>query len=282
MSNIFLPPIDFFSTDDVFKWYCNFLKEIEILPLSESEIDYIDTNPYDSAVLKYYKYLDHDVENIGISEYFRLHFSDTFFQSLDFFIEDGHNNTILDLGCGLGSQSIFFALQGMHVIAIDIDKIALGIFRKRIILYENLLGFKLNIDIIEKNAFDFPLKSIDQIDAIYSMFAFNIMQPSSVLLDRLLEHTLDNCKICILDGNNSLLINFLTYFKRSDAWSPVQFEKELIKRGFVINSHYSGIAIPLRFWRGVKINFFLKILNSAFKKTWYLSLSHQILATKNK
>jgi predicted RNA methylase len=53
-----------------------------------------------------------------------------------FLMEGRQQPMIVDLGCGTGTQSIYFALKGARVAAIDMDETALVILRKRKEFYE--------------------------------------------------------------------------------------------------------------------------------------------------
>lgn len=58
---------------------------------------------------------------------------------------------ILDAGCGLGSQAIFFSLLGADVVGIDLNKERLGIANKRVKYYQEKHNKRLHVKFCLKN-----------------------------------------------------------------------------------------------------------------------------------
>lgn len=67
------------------------------------------------------------------------------------FITKNPSVFILDAGCGVGSESIFFGLLGANVLGIDLSKKRLDIAKARIKYYENKYRIELNIKFILEN-----------------------------------------------------------------------------------------------------------------------------------
>ena len=269
MSNeLYIPKHVNFSEIDVWRWYQNINYELDLLNLTDSEREHF-FNYYHEAGLLLPQRID----------FFRQHYSKTFYLSARFLLK-GKNKTVLDLGAGSGTQALFFALQGAHVLAVDMDTIALKILKKRKQLYENLTGVDLNIDILEINAFELDDNVQTKIDAVWSMFAFNIMQPSDRLIDRLLPLFSEEIKLAILDGNNLSWLPRLLPSRRRNVWSPYNFQEALEGRGFNINSHSGGIAIPPALWRIKILHSILTKINNILCRSWLFSISHLIMASK--
>ena len=85
------------------------------------------------------------------------------------FLEDRKCTSLLDLGCGDGRDSIFFAKQGYEVTAVDVSPIALQILQKKID-EENIK----NIRVMEQDILniEFPENSFDIIYAHLSLQYF--------------------------------------------------------------------------------------------------------------
>jgi SAM-dependent methyltransferase len=271
-NGIFIPPQKSFDETDVWSWYNNLPKEIELLDLSSVEQEHIKCYYQEAGLL--------DSAKKG---FFRHHFSETFYSAANFLLDKEKNiPTVLDLGAGTGTQSLFFAIQGAKVIALDMDTVALDILRKRKAFYEEQLGHTLNINIYEQNIFDFKLKDSEKIDAVYSLFAFNMMQPSGKLIGRLMHYLNKDARFCVLDGNKSSLRSLLIYSRRRpNVWSPREFNQALRKQNFRIIKHSGGISLPPVFWR---LPIFYKISNLLDKKisqSFFFPISHQIMAQLN-
>ena len=189
------------------------------------------------------------------------------------------NPKILDLGCGFGTQTLFFASLGANVIGIDRDHRPLSILKKRKNYYEKESGLSMNIEVYNSNVFEFNYASIGPIDGIYSMFSLNMMQPSWVVLKSILKHTADECCLAIIDGNNMAWLPRLFPSRRRDALSPVDLEKALKKYNYEISEHISGYSVPPILWR-ILPNLILDRLDKMLGKSWFLAISHQILAKK--
>ncbi len=87
--------------------------------------------------------------------YFYHHHVKSFYKASQYFSISEKSCRILDLGCGVGTQSLLFALLGAEVISLDIDEKALAIFRKRKIFYEKQSGRQLEIQVNCTNALTF-------------------------------------------------------------------------------------------------------------------------------
>jgi SAM-dependent methyltransferase len=115
---------------------------------------------------------------------------------------------ILDLGCGSGFGSLLFALLGAHVVGLDLDPVLISACRKRQAFYEAEFG-PLDLRFELANALSYDYQQLAPIDGVHSLFAFNLIQPSSRLLARVLPALAPNARIVISDGNPHSFYNRL-------------------------------------------------------------------------
>lgn len=113
------------------------------------------------------------------------------------------SDLIVDLGGGTGSQAIYLASKGYKVLVLDMDEVALETCEIRVKYYEKIFGKDLAITTRYANAIDLDWSSIDPFKAVYSLFAFNMIQPSENLIENICDCIEgEDPIICIQDGNN--------------------------------------------------------------------------------
>ena len=174
----------------------------------------LNENEY-SKFKKYYK-------QAGLSStfkhnFFLNHYEDNLQNSLQKFLETLHpGERIVDLGGGMGTQAMFLAYHGFAVSVLDMDGEALNIGLKRKAHYERVFNKTLDIEFIEQNALEFAWEEISEIKGIYSLFAFNMIQPTEQLMRIIFQTSFGNGGICIIqDGNASHPIKRYLYPRAS-------------------------------------------------------------------
>lgn len=218
----------------------------------------------------------------GRRSYFFRHYTEPVARALQFLVLDQtayRPPVILDLGCGLGTQSIIFAAHGARVIAFDLDAPALTELAVRKTRYEKSLGCTLDITTVYGNSLEYDLRSLGPIHGVFSLFAFNMMQPSVKLLDRLRTHVAPGGRLAIQDGNGSAIYNVLPS-RRRPALKPTEFGRALIQRNFTVAYHRATGCLPplvCRLLPGALASQLEHLLN----RSWLAGISHQILAQKN-
>lgn len=263
-----LPKPADFTPAAIERWFANIPRELELGFLTEEESRYVHAYYSEAGLLRRWR-----------RPFFLRHFAETIAPAAAHLLRTkSPRPTILDLGCGVGSQSLFFALNGAHVLAVDMDEIALDIFRKRQALYSELTGQSLDIEIVNGNVFDIDYASHAPIHGVYSLFAFNMMQPSGRLLDRLVPHLEDGAQLAVLDGNQSSLWSKLLRSFRRSVWLPKQMCSELEQRGFTTVSQKGGVALPPVLWAILPYSVANRIDQSLVTSLLF-SVSYQTLAT---
>lgn len=266
---IFIPQNTQWSESDVWSWYSNITIECESIAYSEREIEELVGYYQGAGLLTKWR-----------KPFFRRHYSSSFVSAANFLVGDRYSTRILDVGCGVGTQTLFFALLGHTVLALDVDAGSLNILRKRQKFYEECCGKKLDIIYLNENALDVDFKAIGPINGIHSMFAFNMIQPSSKLLDNVLSGTADRARIAVIDGNCASWVSRIFPHRRREVWSPFEFSAELRRRGFFLVRHKGGTALPPLFFAIAPLNIPITWIDNQLCRSWKFAVSHQIFAEK--
>ncbi len=238
MNEIYFPDITSFDADSMWLWYKNAITEMPEHFLSTVEKEYIEEYYSEVGLMRWWR-----------QPFFRRHFAESFTDAARYLLDSPAEGVIVDLGCGTGTQSLFLALAGAKVVGVDMDPVALTIFRKRKAWYEEKLGRSLDIEFLEGSVFDIDLGRFGPIRGVFSMFAFNMMQPSGKLLDQLTLLMNQGSRIVIIDGNINSLVSKIVPSRRREVWSPMEFRSELETRSVRVSSQVGGVVIPPMLWR---------------------------------
>lgn len=130
--------------------------------------------------------------------------------------------TILDIGCGCGSEAILFALLNCQVLGIDINKERLNCAQERKSYYENLLEKKLKIKFELENFFD--LKIDKKFDFIWILETIHHIEPPLEALQLAYYFLNKNGYIGISDPNGlNPLVQIKLFLERG-----IIFHKEVL------------------------------------------------------
>ena len=261
-----LPAFGQWDPQATWHFYLGISDEIESGHLDSGEREHMARYYAEAGLLRAYR-----------RPYFRQHFCATFVRAGRFLLDGAPQPHILDLGCGCGTQSLLLALAGARVTALDRDPLALRILEKRKRYYEELVGRSLDSRLHAADALTFPYVDLAPLTGVYSMFALNMMQPTSSLMSALTPGLAPGARLAVLDGNNQAWLPRLYPPRRRRVWSPTEFRRELEAIGFRIHEHVGGVALPPFFWvsgdwRPVRA------LDAQLCKNWLFPISHQILA----
>lgn len=233
----FLPTAGLLSRTDARRWYANVHLELASGMLDDGG---------GAKVREYYR-------EAGLLTRWRLpffwrHYADTLSEAVSHLLRGRSQPRILDLGCGSGSQSLLFALLGADVVSVDMDHEGLEVLRRRINHYGKLSGRDLRITIVEGDTIEMDYSRLGPFDGVYSLFAFNMMQPSQRLLDRLAPHCAPGARWVVLDGNRESIWNRAIPGRRRRVWSAAEMKRALEGAGFRVTSQTGGVAVPPPLW----------------------------------
>ncbi len=257
------------SSAEVWKWYRNIPAELDWGGFTKAEREGFREYYREAGLLRTWR-----------RSFFRHHFARSFAAAAGFLMEASAKPTILDLGCGCGTQSLFLAAKGARVIALDSDPRALSVLEKRRRFYERKLGRTLDLTVCCVNVFDFDFEAVAPIQGLFSLFAFNLMQPTGQLL-KLIEPHLDlTARVAIVDGNNRSWLVRLIPSRRRKICSPPELRKEFESRGFAVQEHCGGIVFPPLTWNLLPPGWLCR-LDEGLGRNWLFPISQRILAVRN-
>ena len=107
---------------------------------------------------------------------------------------------ILDAGCGLGSDAIFFSLLGAHVVGVDIRRKRLDIARKRVDYYEKKYGQKLHVRFHLKNILKFY--DHDKFDIVWSKQSISHIHPIEDFFKVVWSNLKKGGRLIVSESNN--------------------------------------------------------------------------------
>jgi SAM-dependent methyltransferase len=266
--NLYIPkPDEQFTEELSWGWYCNIPIELTDDFLSSAQKTYLAEYYIEAGLLRSWR-----------RPFFRYHYARTFALAVSFlFANPDKKPVILDLGCGTGTQSLAFALLGAKVFSLDMDDRALEILIKRKALYEQHSGRFLDINVYNADVFKFDYKEIEAIDGLFSMFAFNMMQPTKKLLPLMISGLSNEGRIAILDGNNLCWLSKFPW-RRRNVLSPIELNDELTENEFDVVLHNGGITFPPVAWYLLPYSLLKNLDNWVGCKSWMFPISHLIMA----
>jgi SAM-dependent methyltransferase len=177
--------------------------------------------------------------------FFRYHYTGPIAKAIEFLLprQTAHAPVILDLGCGTGTQSLMFAACGARVISFDRSEESLAIGAARQAFYEKCFGGAFDIMRIHGDALAFDWSRVETLDGIYSLFAFNMMQPSTVLLEKLCGRLGPGGRVAIQDGNRDSLKSVVLR-QRRNTLRPPELREALRAQGLEVKQHWPTGCIP--------------------------------------
>jgi SAM-dependent methyltransferase len=250
-------------------WYHNIEAEIGNGVLSPEDAAYFAAYYREAGMLRTWR-----------RPFFMRHYAEPFAAAANFLM-DGRSDRkklIVDLGCGSGTQTIALALMGAKVVGLDMDTQGLGILLKRKKFYEDLTGRTLDIEVHDSDVFAFDFDALGPIDGVYSMFAFNMMQPTKGLLDILLPRMARGARFVIQDGNQHSWLSRIPGRRRS-VLSPHELDQELAKGGLSRCALEGTISLPPLVWLLLPKQP-LRALDGLLNKTWFWPISYMAMHEK--
>jgi SAM-dependent methyltransferase len=192
---------------------------------------------------------------------------------VSFLMSETRTPRILDLGCGLGMQSIILASMGAEVVGLDVRKEAVELCMKRKAYHEQMLGMKLDIEFVQRDFLNtHPDDFRSRFDSVFSMAAFASMRP--------LEHTAKLISAVLKDDANVLIYEKnsdhpLHQLRNSPEPGPSTVSEAFAREGFERSFLEGGCALPGAFWKFARLNdSVVAPANNLLRKTMRFSFNY--------
>lgn len=200
-----------------------------------------------------------------------------------FGLENRNEVSVIDLGCGLGMQSIIFASFGAKVLGIDKQERCISLCQKRKGYYQDLWRKDLDIDFLQSDFSKFDPHGLkNKYDGLFSMSAFVYIQPLHETVSRISSILKERSRLFIYDKNPEYL--FMNSLKKSSAAlpSPRDVGREFQGHGFSIDFITGGCSIPRYFWTIDPFIGIVSVLNDLMKSTLRFSFNYLLGAHREK
>ncbi len=251
------------------RWYSNIFEELLLDYLPPSDAAYFSEYYREAGLLRSWR-----------RPFFMRHYAEPFVTAANYLMSGAsQRKTVIDLGCGSGTQSIALALMGAKVVGLDMDRRALDILLRRKAFYERETGRMLDIEVHDGDVFTFDYSAIGPIDGVYSMFAFNMMQPTTDLLGFLLPRLNIGGRFVIQDGNPLSWLSMMPGRSRQ-VLTPMELDRELTSRGLSSNLLLGSISLPPAAWC-IAPRALLAKLDNSMNKSWFWPISYMAMYEKH-
>ena len=87
----------------------------------------------------------------------------------------GRGTRVLEVGCGCGTESLWFAMQGASVVGVDLNEPRLEVARERARYLRDTLGTTVDAEFLNTSLFDLDLAG--EFDLIWLEMAFHHLEP---------------------------------------------------------------------------------------------------------
>ncbi len=120
------------------------------------------------------KYYSSYVNNFGT--YIKHHYANQTKEAIDL-IKQVQNPNVLEVGCGCGTESLWFAMNGASVHGIDIKEERLKVAKERKKILESKFNEQIDIEFFNSSIFDFVEQNRNSFDIIFMEQTFHHIEP---------------------------------------------------------------------------------------------------------
>jgi 2-polyprenyl-3-methyl-5-hydroxy-6-metoxy-1,4-benzoquinol methylase len=156
---------------------------------------------------------------------------------------------ILDVGCGLGQQSLLYALYGAQVVGIDLNPKAIDLATRRKPFYEAKFGRPLDVSYLPGD-FNQVATTLapESFDAVFSMSAFIHIPPLSKTVATIARLLRPGGRVVIWDLNSTYPVYQIRGGYQKGLPTPSQVCDAFSEHDFSIDLLTGGASIPNAVW----------------------------------
>ena len=181
--------------------------------------------------------------------------------------------TVLDLGCGLGMQSIIFSSLGMRVLGVDIREESIDLCRRRKTHYEESLGRSLDVQFRCADFLQMPKgETFENFDSVFSMSAFSYIQPLEKTVEKIARLTTPDSRVFLYEENSENV--YARIARRRDVPTPTQVAHCFADFGFTVQDRRGVCALPKQLWRYTALNIPLLWIDKILRISPWLQFSY--------
>lgn len=218
--------------EDISRYIANIEQEIGLGLFTPEEISLI------RAAL-YGRFLD-----LQTRPFFLYHFLPLWERAIEVIFKDNPHPKVIELGCGTGTSSLLFSLLGAEVIGVDLDADLIALCNKRAAFYRDR-GCAVDARFYSGDSLAFDFDAHAPVDAVFSLFAFNLMKPCDVLLCRMVPALKPSGKIVIIDGNaGNLYARLVPSRRRPGVLTPERMQEALEALGCAVLHMETHCCLP--------------------------------------
>lgn len=252
--------------------YAMLLDEIRDTPYTDRELRFLK-----DPILYYGRYLNPKTRKYALNNVVS-----NLSTAMGYLTMDARPKRLLDLGCGLGMQSILAAANGWEVLGLDMNAECIALCRKRKTYFESRLGHELKLEFV---ALDFrkadPNSLGGKYGALFSMSAFAQIQPLKETVAKISSLLSDTGRVCIWEENPRHFYSVLGLRRRCVPQTR-DIQDELAQHGFTVEFLRGGSAVPSLLWRSGVLAGTVSCLDGVLKKSLPLSFTYLLGASRGR
>jgi SAM-dependent methyltransferase len=230
-----LPTPGAVSADDVWRFYRNIYVERRIAGFTPDE---------DTKLFRY----DCGFGNMESRHaYYKQAFTKPFHRAVQAIFKRFTRPRVLDVCCGTGMQSIFFALMGAKVVGMDFDQAQLDTLRKREAVYSGAAGKPLGIETFQGDVKTFDFDSLGDFDVVYSHGGAGQFMTAKDLFARMGAVVKPGGLLILKNGNPEC------WWLKAAGIAPLDssygdYMREAVAHGFTVERAAGTTALPRPLW----------------------------------
>jgi 2-polyprenyl-3-methyl-5-hydroxy-6-metoxy-1,4-benzoquinol methylase len=244
----------------------------------QPQYDKQELSLFHDPVNYYGRYLDPETRNYALhNAVSNISAAVRYFQD-----EDDTPVKVVDLGCGLGMQSIIFAALGWEVLGIDLLPSCIDLCRKRQSYYEARLGQRLNLKFIAADFRNFDPNSLGgKYNRLFSMSAFVHIPPLEKTVSTIASMLRDTSRVFLWDQNPTYLFRDRIAPRHRHIPRPDEILQAFADHGFRAGLLRGACGVPRQFWASTAFCGAASKANAVLTRNLRLSFTYILGVARN-